>query len=124
MAAALAFLHDGEDPSHQGTVVLHRDVKAANILISEDWRAKLANFSAVNTLEQMTSTQVGTPFWAAPEILNNEKYDEKVDVFSYAMSMLEIITAAAPWAESTLSCPEIVFKAGGAGLECTRMHVI
>ena len=109
VASGLAFLHE-QRPS-----IIHRDVKASNILISQDWRAKLSNFAFSRTasLESAVMTQVGSPFWTAPEILRNQAYDQQVDVYSYAITLLEVLSGSTPWAEQIeagRTVVEIVFK--------------
>ena len=67
-ANGLAYLHEGVTPS-----VLHRDVKAANLLITKDWRTKLANFGFArtkNSAEAAVMTQVGAPPAAPPAFAN------------------------------------------------------
>lgn len=64
--------------------IVHRDVKTANIFLSEDLKtAKLGDMNVAKVVKNdFASTQIGTPYYLAPEIWNNKKYDYRCDVFS------------------------------------------
>jgi LIM domain kinase 1 len=89
VAYAMTFLHS------KG--LIHRDLKSNNLLVAENFKIKVCDFGfsrRVNKGEQMTLC--GTDEWMAPEVMCGDTYDEKADVFSYAMVLYELITRKKP----------------------------
>lgn len=79
-------------------VILHRDLKSDNLLVSADWTAKVADFGLTRFLsEKKAMTQVGTPMWMAPEIIMGKKYTEKADVYAFGIIIWEILTRLEPY---------------------------
>lgn len=75
--------------------VIHRDLKPSNILISKDGMIKICDFgiSRLMTAEEQSLTHgIGTQKYMAPEIINEEPYDEKVDVYSFGVLVYFIIS--------------------------------
>ncbi|KAK4480108.1 hypothetical protein RD792_013165 [Penstemon davidsonii] len=90
-ARGLAYLHDQCDPK-----IIHRDVKAANIFLDEDFEAIIGDFGLAKLMdhkETHVNTAVrGTIGHIAPEYLSTGKCSEKTDVYGYGVMLLELIT--------------------------------
>jgi WD40 repeat protein/serine/threonine protein kinase len=98
MACGLAFLH------REG--ILHRDVKSLNVLINDQFRAKLTDFglARVKSETQTTSTKgsAGTPAWMAPELFKRKaNYTQKCDVYSLGIAFWELAARKRPFEDAS-----------------------
>jgi serine/threonine protein kinase len=115
VARGMEYLHNFRGRRNDGTEftkpLMHRDLKSPNLLLQEDPQtaaaagrpllAKVADFGLSRDkdlrevsealLETNLMTGCGSILWMAPEILLGKTYNEKVDVFAYAMCLVELV---------------------------------
>jgi serine/threonine protein kinase len=93
-AKAMYALH-----THAPTPIMHRDLKTANLLVTEDWVCKVCDFGlakGVGTVSALTHAGC-TPVYTAPEVLlDEEEFSLAADVYSFGVTLLEIASGEQP----------------------------
>ena len=81
--------------------LIHRDIKGANILLSEDGYAKLGDFGvgAQLSTEKFRMSKKGSPYWMSPQIASNLKYDFKTDIWSLGITCIELLEGEPPFSQ-------------------------
>jgi len=109
-ARGMDYLHNHEP------LIIHRDLKSHNLLISDSDSIKVCDFGLAKIMgpANSTMTQSGTPAWAAPEVLRCERYNQMADVYSYGVVIWELLSRDVPF--STLPPFQIVTLVGHQGI--------
>lgn len=89
---------------------MHRDIKAGNILLDRQGNVFLSDYGVSASLKkgQKQNTLVGTPSWMAPEVCSQTGHDEKADIWSLGITLIEICEGGAPYAE--LAPMQVIIK--------------
>ncbi|OHT00442.1 CAMK family protein kinase [Tritrichomonas foetus] len=92
IVSAISFLHQKK--------IAHRDIKPENILLDDLFNVKVADFGFSRQIDEnlLMKTPCGSPFYAAPEIINGTSYNgQKSDIWSIGVLLFAIATGALPW---------------------------
>ncbi|KAK4749824.1 hypothetical protein SAY87_027273 [Trapa incisa] len=102
IARGLNYLHE-----HKPEAVVHRDLEPSNILRDDSGHLKVADFGVskilkvAKTVKDMSETRLDSSWrYVAPEVYRNEEYDTKVDVFSFALILQEMIEGSPPFSST------------------------
>ncbi|KAE8695102.1 putative receptor-like protein kinase [Hibiscus syriacus] len=94
-AKGLAYLHEGLEPK-----VVHRDIKSSNILLDKRWNPKVSDFGLAKLLgsesSYITTRVMGTFGYVAPEYASTGMLNERSDVYSFGILIMEILTGRNP----------------------------
>ena len=94
IAAGLEYLHTG-----LGSCILHRDVKAENVLLTDELEPVLCDFGLARLIshnQEVTLTAVGTPGYVAPELVYTGRGTDKADVYSFGVLSLVVACGRRP----------------------------
>lgn len=103
----MSYLHSMDPP------FLHRDLKSQNLLIADNWVVKICDFGMARVRSlAVTMTKLGTLQWVAPEVLREERYSEKADIYSFAILVWELVARRVPYVglNSLMVARAVAFK--------------
>ncbi|KAK5579766.1 hypothetical protein RB653_009452 [Dictyostelium firmibasis] len=102
---------------HENNMV-HRDLKSANIMMSVEGKVKLIDFGLCEDIASSTPMHmVGSPFWMAPEMIQQKYHSTPVDIWSFAISLLEMANQRPPMMESAVKAMFTVATDGATGFD-------
>ncbi|CAM9499846.1 unnamed protein product [Chrysoparadoxa australica] len=104
---------------HRRVNLIQRDLKSKNIMVDDNFNGKICDFGLSrhyqeNPANSKLMTFCGTPYWTAPEIIRQESYTEKADVYSFAIVMWEVFSGKEPY--GGVNGMEVAYAAAEDGL--------
>lgn len=121
VAKALIYLHN-----RRPELIMHRDMKPSNILITRSGRAKVADFgisklvrnkNEVDVGERITHTgEIGSYLWMSPEVLSHKKYNQTSDIYSFGLVIYCVFSGSEPWKENRLNAVQHMYAKHGRTL--------
>ncbi|EFA80301.1 putative protein serine/threonine kinase [Heterostelium album PN500] len=98
--------------------MVHRDLKSANIMMSVEGKVKLIDFGLCEDVSTGSPCHmVGSPFWMAPEMILGKPHNTPVDIWSFAISLLEMANQRPPMMESAVKAMFTVATEGSTGFD-------
>ena len=88
----LDFMHEND--------IINRDIKCKNILVNKDGFAKLCDFGIsqiINKVDLIPKNKAGSPYWMAPELINMQKYNKSIDIWSLGITCIELAEYEPPY---------------------------
>ena len=84
--------------------MIHRDLKPSNIFLDENMTVKLGDFglSKVMTGSVFATTHVGTPYYMAPELIEDQTYNEKIDIWAIGCILYEMCAKSPPFSAKNI----------------------
>lgn len=127
ISCVISDLLNGLKKIHNDFHLLHRDIKAANLLLNSKGNIKIGDFGVSRQFDRGKSTSsltiVGTPYWMAPEVINGLSYSYSADIWSVGITAVELAEGSPPYVEysPTKAMVEIATK-GFPGYRFPNMH--
>ncbi|VVU95636.1 Protein kinase domain [seawater metagenome] len=87
LTSGIKYLHDRN--------IIHRDLKPANVLLDSDFTIKICDFGISKVTansDALAKTQIGSPIYMSPELVSNQWYDSKIDIWALGCILFELIT--------------------------------
>ena len=95
VVSALNYLH-----SFRPHPILHRDVSSANVLLEPSagitWKGKLSDYGSVNLMDNISTSNPGSPVYSAPEASTPSLHSAAMDIYSFGILLLEMVTGQFP----------------------------
>ena len=84
--------------------IIHRDIKLLNLFMTKDKKIKIGDMGMSKHVEEgeMIISRVGTPLYIAPELVKKEKYDYKIDIWSFGCSLYHLAKTSPPFNDENL----------------------
>ncbi|KAF9680964.1 hypothetical protein SADUNF_Sadunf06G0176300 [Salix dunnii] len=116
IAQAMQYLHEHKPK------VIHRDLKPSNIFLDDSNHVRVADFGHARFLDDSEMALTGTYVYMAPEVIRCEPYNEKSDVYSFAVILNELVTGNYPYIETDFGPSKIAMEVAEGKLRPMLPH--